>query len=43
MSDEAVIDDGEYQDNTIILNGTELVVQGPIRGGMVSEFSTGLK
>ena len=42
MSD-AVIDDASYQDNTITLNDVELVVQGPIRGGVVSEFTTGLK
>lgn len=43
MSNEAVIDAGEYQDNTITLNDVELIVQGPIRGGIVSEFTTGLK
>lgn len=42
-SSDAVVDNAEYQDNTIRLNGVELVVDGPIRGGMVSEFSTGLK
>lgn len=42
MSD-AVVDDALYHDNTITLNGIELVVRGPIRGGIVSEFTTGLK
>lgn len=42
MSD-AVVDDALYHDNTITLNGVELIVEGPIRAGMVSEFSTGLK
>jgi hypothetical protein len=39
----AVVDSGEYQDNSVTLNGVQLVVNGPIRGGMVSEFATGLK
>jgi len=42
-SSDAVVDNGEYQDDTIKLNGVELAVDSPIRGGMVSEFSTGLK
>ncbi len=42
-SSDAVEDDGQYQDNTIKLNGVELAVAGPIRAGMVSEFSTGIK
>ncbi|KKN84454.1 hypothetical protein LCGC14_0289160 [marine sediment metagenome] len=42
MSD-AVADDGEYQDDTITLNGVKLAVNSPIRAGMVSEFSTGMK
>lgn len=42
-SSDAVADDGEYQDDTILLNGVEFAVSGPIRGGMVSEFATGLK
>ena len=36
-------DAGEYQDDVVILNGVELAVEGPLRGGMVSEFSTGMK
>jgi hypothetical protein len=40
---DALVDNAEYQDNTIKLNGVELAVEGPIRGGMVSEFSAGLK
>lgn len=40
---DAVANSAEYQDNTIKLNGTEFVVDGPIQGGMISEFSTGLK
>jgi hypothetical protein len=40
---DAVVDNAEYQDNTIKLNGVEFVVDGPIRAGMVSEFSTGMK
>ena len=42
-SSDAVVDNGEYQDDTIKLNGVELAVDSPIRGGMISEFSTGLK
>ena len=42
-SSDAVADDAEYQDNSIFLNGIELVVDGPIRAGMISEFSTGIK
>ena len=34
---------GDYQDDVVILNGVELAVESPIRGGMVSEFSTGMK
>lgn len=40
---DAVVDNAEYQDNEILLNGVAFVVNGPIRGGMVSEFATGLK
>jgi len=39
----SVADDAEYQDDTITLDGQEFVVNGPIRAGMASEFSTGLK
>ena len=42
-SSDAVVDSGEYQDDTIILNGVEMPVDTPIQGGMVSEFSSGLK
>ncbi len=34
---------GEYQDDFITLNGVDLAVESPIRGGMVSEFATGMK
>ncbi len=40
---DAVVDNGEYQDDTILLNGVELAVESPINGGMVSEFASGLK
>ncbi len=40
---ESVADQAEYQDNKITLDGVEFVVNGPIRAGMASEFSTGLK
>ncbi len=44
MSPQAKVEgDGEYQDDVVILNGVELAVESPIRGGMVSEFSTGMK
>ena len=44
MSPQAKVEgDGEYQDDVVILNGVELAVESPIRGGMVSEFSSGLK
>ena len=44
MSPQAKVEgDGEYQDDFVILNGVELAVESPIRGGMVSEFSTGMK
>ena len=42
-STSAVVDSGEYQDDVVILNGVELAVESPIRGGMVSEFATGMK
>ena len=40
---DAVANSGEYQDDTIRLNGVTFPVSGPIRGGMVSEFATGMK
>ena len=44
MSPQAKVEgDGEYHGDVVILNGVELAVESPIRGGMVSEFSTGMK
>ena len=40
---DTLTDDAEYQDDSITLNGVELLVDGPIQASMVSEFSTGLK
>ena len=42
-SSDAVTDDAAYQDDHVLLNGIKFLVDSPIRGGMVSEFSTGLK
>ena len=42
-SSDLVTDDGEYQDDFVTLNGVNFLTEGPIQGGMVSEFSTGLK
>jgi hypothetical protein len=43
VSDDSVVDGAAYQDDSIKMNGVELLIDSPIRGGMVSEFSTGLK
>lgn len=39
----AMADGGSYQDDYIVLNGQKLLVKGPIQGGLVSQFATGLK
>lgn len=40
---DSVVDDAEYQDDYVLLNGQQLLVRSPIRAGMISEFATGLK
>lgn len=40
---DSVIDSAEYQEDVIKLAGQELIVRPPIRAGMISEFSTGIK
>lgn len=40
---DAVVHDGEYQDDYIELNGVRLLVDGPIQIDKVSEFAAGLK
>ncbi len=40
---ESTVDKAIYHDNFVTLAGFELVVSGPIRAGLSSEFSAGLK
>lgn len=39
---DSVIDNAEYQDDYVVLNGQQLIVRSPIRAGMISEFATGI-
>ena len=40
---DSVVDNAEYQDDYVELAGQRLLVRSPIRAGMISEFSTGIK
>ena len=42
-SSDALVHDGEYQDDYIELNGVRLLVEGPIQINKISEFAAGLK
>lgn len=41
--DTAVVQEATYSDDIIYLNDTAFIVEGPIRAGAISEFTTGLK
>jgi hypothetical protein len=41
--DSATVAEAQYQDNSIFINDIEFLVEGPIRAGAISEFTTGLK
>ena len=43
MADETSLSQAEYQDDWIELDGHRFLVDGPIRGTAISEFTTGIK